>query len=271
LRRDPLSGRLVVVAPGRAKRPGAFPQLEPPPDPDELDDCPFCAGREDRTPPETLRLPAEGAWQVRVVPNLYPAFERQEVVVHTPQHARSITELSNEALALVADAWRTRAEAARAEGFAYVHAIVNEGRAAGASLPHTHSQLVWLREPPPPVLREGEMEGVTDGELVLERDGVVAICPAVSAEPYEMRVAPAERERDAFSSLLLPHALIVAGEAIRRLRAVEPGAPANLWLHDGPWWHLDVVPRLTVAAGIELGAGIHVNPLPPAEAAARLR
>jgi UDPglucose--hexose-1-phosphate uridylyltransferase len=261
----------VVVAPSRAKRPGAFPRLEPPPDADELADCPFCAGREDRTPPETLRLPAADDWQIRVVPNLYPAFERQEVVIHTPEHLRSIAELTGDALALVAEAWGLRAEAARAEGFAYVHALINEGRAAGASLPHTHSQVVWLREPPPAVVREGKMDAVTDGELVLERDGVVAVCPAVSSEPYELRIAPAAREQHGFTSRLLGTALGLAAEALRRLRAVEPGAPANLWLHDGSWWHIDIVPRLTVAAGIELGAGIYVNPLAPAEAAARLR
>jgi UDPglucose--hexose-1-phosphate uridylyltransferase len=265
-RRDPLSGRLVVVAPGRARRPGAFPKLEPPPDPDELGECPFCAGREDRTPPETLRLPAGGEWQVRVVPNLYPAFERQEVVVHTPEHLRSLAELSDDALALVAEAWRRRAE-----GADYVHAIVNEGRIAGSSLPHTHSQLVWLSEPPPEVAQEGAMDGVLEGKAVFERDGVAAVCPDVSTEPYEMRVAPVEREAGAFRSEHLAAALQAAAEALRRLRAVEPGAPANLWLHDGPWWHLHLVPRLTVAAGIELGAGIHVNPLPPEEAAIRLR
>jgi UDPglucose--hexose-1-phosphate uridylyltransferase len=267
VRRDPLSGRLVVTAPGRAGRPGAFPQLEPPPDPNELADCPFCAGKEDRTPPETLRLPDEGAWQVRVVPNLYPAFERQEVVIHTPEHMRSIAELSDGALSLIAEAWKRRAADARG----YVHAIVNEGRIAGSSLPHTHSQLVWLGEPPPAVAQEGAMEGVLDGEPVLERDGVAVICPTASVDPYEMRVAPVQPEAGAFASERLPVALHAAAEALRRLRAVEPGAPVNLWLHDGPWWHLHVVPRLTVAAGIELGAGIHVNPLPPAEAAARLR
>ena len=259
------------MAPGRASRPGAFPQLEPPPDPRELDDCPYCAGREDRTPPETLRLPAEGAWQVRVVPNLYPAFERQEVVVHAPHHVRSIADLSDDALALVAEAWRLRSAAAAAEGFAYVHAIVNEGRIAGSSLPHTHSQLVWLRESPPAVVGEGQMDGVTDGEVVLEREGLVAVCPDASAVAYEARIATAEREENAFASSLLAPALQLAAEMLRRLRAVEPEAPANLWLHDGPWWHIHVVPRLTVAAGIELGAGIHLNPLPPAEAAARLR
>jgi UDPglucose--hexose-1-phosphate uridylyltransferase len=208
---------------------------------------------------------------VRVVPNLYPAFERQEVVVHAPYHARSITELSDEQLGLVTEAWRARANAAQAEGFSYVHAIVNEGRAAGASLPHTHSQLVWLREPPPAVVTESEMAGVTGGELVLEREGVAAVCPDVSSDPYEMRIAPVEPQADAFESGLLATALQTAAESLRRLRALEPGAPANLWLHDGPWWHIHLVPRLTVAAGIELGAGIHVNPLPPAEAAARLR
>ncbi len=271
MRRDPLSGRLVVVAPARAKRPGAFPQLEPPPDPGELDECPFCAGREDRTPPETLRLPHEGNWQIRVVPNLYPAFERQEVVVHAPEHVRSIADLTSDQLALVAEAWSSRAAAARAEGFAYVHAIVNEGKAAGASLPHTHSQLVWLREPPPAVAVEGAMDAVADGEPVLEQGGLVALCPGISADPYEVRVAPERREADAFESPLLASALGLSAEIIRRVRAVEPDAPVNLWLHDGPWWHIDIVPRLRVAAGIELGAGIHVNPLPPGEAAARLR
>ena len=73
---------------------------------------------------------------MRVVPNLYPAFERQEVVVHTPRHARSLAELNEEELALVAEAWRLRRKAVP-DG--YLHALVNEGREAGASLPHTWS------------------------------------------------------------------------------------------------------------------------------------
>ena len=197
------------------------------------------------------------------MPNLYPAFERQEVVVHAPEHLRSITELSAEALSLVADAWRSRAAAARAEGYAYVHAIVNEGKAAGASLPHTHSQLVWLREPPPAVSLEGRMDAVTDGELVLEQAGLLALCPAVSADPYEVRVAPAAREPDAFASPLLKGALGMAAEVVQRLRAVEPGAPVNLWLHDGPWWHIDIVPRLTSPCRHRAGRG---NPREPAAA-----
>jgi UDPglucose--hexose-1-phosphate uridylyltransferase len=91
----------------------------------------------------------ELAWTVRVVPNLYPAFDRQEVVVHSPRHVRTFAELRDEEIAAVAVAWNARFDTAREEGFPYVHALINEGRAAGSSLPHSHSQLVWLREPPP--------------------------------------------------------------------------------------------------------------------------
>ena len=128
LRRDPLSGRLVVVAPGRSKRPGAFRRSPVEVTPEELESCPFCAGREERTPPETLRLPAGAEqWQVRVVPNLYPAFEGQEVVIHTPRHCQFVAELTDDEIAVVADAWQARA-AAR-EG--YLHAFVNERSEAG--------------------------------------------------------------------------------------------------------------------------------------------
>ena len=97
IREDPLTGRRVVIAPGRGGRPGAW--LAPPAEatPEELARCPFDAGREDQTPPETLRL--GDPWQVRVVPNLYPAFERQEVVIHTPEHLRSFADLSDEQVA----------------------------------------------------------------------------------------------------------------------------------------------------------------------------
>ena len=63
------------------------------------------------TPPQALVLPEEGDWSVRVVPNLYPAFARQEVVVHSPRHARSLAELEDTELDLVAEAWRRRADA----------------------------------------------------------------------------------------------------------------------------------------------------------------
>jgi UDPglucose--hexose-1-phosphate uridylyltransferase len=206
-----------------------------------------------------------------VVPNLYPALERQEVVVHTPEHLRSIAELDDDQLDLVAEAWQRRAAAARDEGFAYVHALVNEGREAGSSLPHTHSQLAWFRTMPPAPAEERNLSALLEGELVLERDGLVLLCPYASRLPYELLVAPAEPEAHAFESALLAPALRLLAEAIRRVRALEPGAPLNAWVHDVPWWHVELLPRLNVLAGIELGAGVYIDSLPPEEAAARLR
>jgi UDPglucose--hexose-1-phosphate uridylyltransferase len=201
---------------------------------------------------------------VRVVPNLYPAFERQEVVVHSPRHVRSFAELTDEELDAIAAAWQSRRESARFEGFAYVHALVNEGRDAGSSLPHSHSQLVWLREVPPAVEVErlaalGEL--LTAPELqILEEDGLRAVAHRAGRLPYETLIGGNPFE--------LEPALRLLREVVRRLRALEGAVPWNAWLHDT---HLELVPRLSVLAGVELGAGIYVNTVAPEDAAAALR
>jgi UDPglucose--hexose-1-phosphate uridylyltransferase len=113
---------------------------------------------------------------------------------------------------------------------------------------------------------------VAGGERVVGReDGVVAFCPAAGRAPYEVLVAPTSPEEHAFESALLPAALELLADSIRRLHSVEERVPLNAWLHTGSHWHLELVPRLTIAAGLELGAGVYVNPLPPEEAALRLR
>lgn len=246
----------MVVAPRRTKRPGGGNIPE--------DECPFCAGREDRTPPETLRV--GDPWRVRVFPNLYPALERQEVVVHTPDHRTSFADLDDEETALVAEAWEGRTRAAGDEGFGYVHALINEGRAAGASREHTHSQLVWLREPPPAV-REERPDGIgavlARGDLALaERGGLVLAVHPAGGAPYEMVVAGDGNLADGLALLRL---------GVERLRAVEGEVPWNAWLHAAERPHLHLVPRLSVMAGLELGAGIYVSTVAPEDAAVRLR
>jgi UDPglucose--hexose-1-phosphate uridylyltransferase len=249
----------------RARRPGAAVGRIEPVTPEELEECPFCAGREDRTPPHTLVLPSEGAWQVRVVPNLYPALDGQEVVVHVPRHARSLGELSDEEAILVAEAWQRRRAA---EPAGYLHAFVNEGRDAGSSLPHTHSQLAWLPGPPP------ETRDAVDRpqwSVVDEREGVMVACPYVSRVPYECVIAPSSPRTGAFTDDLLGPAVALLADAVRRLHSVVGLSPLNAWLHDGVDWHLELVPRLGVLAGLELGAGVYLNAVPPDEAATRLR
>jgi UDPglucose--hexose-1-phosphate uridylyltransferase len=265
-----------VIAPGRARRPGAFLGAIEDPTAEELESCPFDAGREDRTPPQALVLPEEGPWLVRVVPNLHPALERQEVVVHSPNHVRTFAELGDRELALLAEAWRRRFLAASDEGFSYVHAMINEGRFAGASLAHSHSQLVWLREPPPAAAREPATSGCAVCELVAQEDFVfaddgeiVAVCHPAGRAPFELLIAPREHDPEATDEFA--SALRLLREAIRRLRALKGAIPWNAWLHHGAHWHIEVVPRLTVFAGLELGAEIYVNVVAPEEAAADLR
>ena len=143
-------------------------------------------------------------------------------------------------------------------------ALLNEGREAGASLAHSHSQLVWLPEPPPARVQPR-------AELVFERDGVAVACPWASRVPYETVVAPIEPEAGALESESLAPALKLLADIVRRLQRLKGHVPLNAWLEQGEGdWRLVLFPRLTILAGLELGVGIHVNTLPPEEAAARL-
>ncbi len=289
LRRDPLSGRWVAFAPWRAQRPGAVHHRREPETPDERESCPFCEGREQQTPPETFavaaadRRPDTPGWSVRVVPNLYPAFEHHEVVVHTPRHARSFGELEPAEVRHVADAWRHRAAAARDAGYPYVQAVVNEGVAAGASLPHSHSQLAWLPEPPPLVAAERSHAAAcevcalldtaeAEGMLITRSDAAVAVAPTASRSPYEVLIAPVRHEPSALDGgRALADGLELLRDVLVRLTSVEGPLPLNAWLHDGDHWHLELVPRLSTPASLELGAGIYINSLLPEAAAERLR
>jgi UDPglucose--hexose-1-phosphate uridylyltransferase len=143
-----------------------------------------------------------------------------------------------------------------------VLALINEGRLAGASLPHSHSQLVWT-ETPAEALED--LPALLELHPVARRNGVVAAVHPVGAGPYECLIAPES------PSGQLADGLVLLRDVIRRLRQVEGARPWNAWRHPGPPWHLHLLPRLTALAGIELGAGIYVNVMPPARAAERLR
>ncbi len=147
---------------------------------------------------------------------------------------------------------------------------------------HSHSQLLWLREQPPVPAAEQvgggcrlcesiASEREEGSRVVLERDGLVLLCPYAGRTPYECLVAPLEHESGAFESSRLGGALALAAEALRRVYALTGPCAANLWLHDGGHWHLELLPRLTVFASLELGGGLYVNTLAPEKAATALR
>jgi UDPglucose--hexose-1-phosphate uridylyltransferase len=200
-----------------------------------------------------------------VVPNLYPALERQEVVIHGHGHRRSFAELPASTIDLVAEAWQRRARDAGGTVFPFI----NEGFEAGASLPHSHSQLAWLPGPPPAVTAE---RGLPEVVPVLERDGITAGCPRASRGPYELLIAPVSSEAEGLRSELLAPALRILAELAGRIRRIRGEAvPLNAWLHEGRHWHLEVLPRLSRIAGLELGADVFINPVAPETAAADLR
>jgi len=217
-----------------------------------------------------------------------------EVIVNAPDSVTSLAELSPEQVGVAMEAWRARM---RAHGdFACRHLIVNERREAGASLPHTHAQLYALSSVPAMVARERErfaayaaqtMGGNLLGDLVQEevrrRERIVAIddeavvmAPYASRVPFQLMLAPrrarARFEDDGPLGASLLHDVL---NRLRRLLGASP--PLNLWIRTAPrgadqfGWRIDVVPRLTHLAGLELGTGVHLCVVAPERAAAGLR
>jgi UDPglucose--hexose-1-phosphate uridylyltransferase len=169
LRKDPISGRWVIIASERSKRPDDFPGSSEPKPEAAAAFCPFCAGNESKTPPEvySLRtpgtLPDQEGWRVRVVPNKFPALARgdqpersqkgvfeamsgvgvHEVVIETPDHGLEMSDLSLTHLQEVIETFQARIASIEAEHqYQYVQVFKNKGREAGASLSHPHSQIV---------------------------------------------------------------------------------------------------------------------------------
>ena len=230
-------------------------------------------------------------------PNLFTAQAASgshEVIVNAPDAVASLVELTPDQLALAMETWRERMRAHA--GCACRHLIVNERKEAGASLPHTHAQLYALSFVPAMIARERErfssyavqtMGGNLLADLVQEevrrRDRVVAIdgeavvmAPYASRVPFQLMLAP-RRPRARFEDDgALGAALLydVLGR-LRRLFSASP--PLNLWVRTAPrgaehfCWRIDILPRLTHLAGLELGTGVHLNVVAPERAAALLR
>jgi UDPglucose--hexose-1-phosphate uridylyltransferase len=217
-----------------------------------------------------------------------------EVIINAPDPVTSLSELSDGQVEAAVDVWRARMR--EHSGAAYVHVIVNERREAGSSLPHTHAQLYALPFVPADVARERErfgayatrtMGGNLLADLVQEevrrRERIIAIdddcvlmAPYGARVPYQLLIAPRTprmrfEDEGPTGSAMLREAL---GRLARRLGAPPP---LNLWVRTAPQgaehfcWRIDIVPRLTHLAGLELGAGVYLNMVPPERAAADLR
>jgi UDPglucose--hexose-1-phosphate uridylyltransferase len=223
-----------------------------------------------------------------------PAHGAHEVIVNAPDSVTSLSDLTPEQVVGAVDVWGERM---RSHGqAAYVHLIVNERREAGASLPHTHAQLYALDFVPAAIARERErfgayttrtMGGNLLADLVQEevrrRERVVAIddetvlmAPYGARVPFQLLIAP-RTPRGRFEGEGPTGARMLHEALCRLARRLGASPPLNLWVRTAPRgaehfsWRIDILPRLTHLAGLELGAGVHLNIVPPERAAAELR
>jgi UDPglucose--hexose-1-phosphate uridylyltransferase len=224
-----------------------------------------------------------------------PARGAHEVVVNAPDPVSSLADLQADQVAAAMDVWRARMRA-HAEHASYVHVLVNERREAGASLPHTHAQVYALDFVPAQVARERErfgayaqrtmggnlLQDLVQEEVKLRRrtvaidDEAVLIAPYGSRLPFQLMLVP-RRPRARFEDDG-PTAAALLHDALGRLaRRLGHSPPLNLWVRTAPrgadefCWRIDIVPRLTHLAGLELGTGVHLNILAPEQAASELR
>ncbi len=240
LRKDPITGRWVIISTARQKRPNDFQVVRG--IPIGAADCPFCPGHEAMTPPEVLAYrngggPNAPGWDVRVVPNLYPAlqveggldregeglFDRMngigahEVIIETPDHTKTLATMSEADIERVLWAFRERIQDLKRDiRFRYILVFKNQGAGAGATLEHPHSQLIAL--PIVPDFVREELEGsrrhfdakercifcdIVGQELaarrrvILENADVVALAPYAPRLPFETWILP-KRHRGRF-------------------------------------------------------------------------
>src|SRR5262249_52431816 len=228
LRKDPIMGRWVIIAHERAKRPHDFKGEAQSAAEGGL--CPFCEGHEDKTPPEIIAYRERGTrpngpgWRIRVVPNKFPALKIEgnlnkrgegiydkmagigahEVIIESPRHHISMADLMEDSIREVLWVYRDRLVDLKKDN-RLVHGILfkNVGAAAGASLEHTHSQLIVT--PTVPISVWEEMTGAleffnyrgrciycdmyqqelsTESRIVLDTPHFTAFCPYASRFPF---------------------------------------------------------------------------------------
>ena len=324
LRKDPVVGRWVIISTERAKRPHEFP---PEPAPRREGVCPLCPGSERMTPPEIIGYrqggqPNDPNWTLRVVPNKFPAlriegdlgkaadgiYDRMhgigahEIVIESERHDVDLFELPEARFQDVLWAYRERLlDLKNDHRFKSVLIFKNHGAAAGASLTHSHSQLIALPVIPKRVMEE--MHGCREYyrfrdrclfcdivvqemdqkvRIVEETGEFLAFSPYAPRFPFETWIVP-KRHQCAYEMIEGDQAKSLAAvfrRTLRRLNLALENPPFNFIVHSAPFqeraadffhWHIEIMPKLTKVAGFEWGSGFYINPTPPEESAKFLR
>ena len=273
LRKDPVVGRWVVIAPERAQRPNAL--LRAPQERDEAT-CPFCPGNERLTPSEVMSQRSPSGWTLRVVPNRYPALRVEEtmarageglydsvagvgaheVVIETREHAQTLSQAPAAQLEAVLRAWQERiVDLSRDVRMKAILAFKNHGAPAGATLWHAHSQLVAVPFVPPALSDELSgarshfdrkercifcdilaQELADEERVVMETEGAVALSPWAARSPFETWILP-RPHRSSFESASARELAATARAIHALLRKIDVALEMpsfNLYLHTMP-------------------------------------
>ncbi len=325
LRKDPVVGRWVIISTERARRPHDFAPEE---ETVKGGFCPFDPGNEKVTPPEIIAYrqpgtqPDSEGWTLRVVANKFPALVIEgtlskvgeglydkmngigahEVIIETPHHEETLSTMAVDRFADVLRAYRDRIiDLSRDPRFRYILIFKNQGRSAGASLEHSHSQLIAL--PVIPEIASEELNGskryysyrdrcvycdIVRQELeakvrvITENQDFLVCAPYAPRSPFEVWIIPKEHNAvyTELEEAKFPSLARIFSETLKRLDKALDSRPYNFMLHTSPLkenhqdyyhWHFEIVPKLTRIAGFEWGSGFYINPTPPEEAARFLR
>ncbi len=326
LRKDSILDRWVIISTDRAKRPSDYAK-----EPVVIkggSSCPFCAGNEGKTPPEITALRPDGSrpdtpgWTVRVVPNKFPALQpdgnaertgdglfvrvdgvgAHEVIIESPDHQASLAQLPEKSIEDVLTVFRDRmVDLKNDPRFKYVLIFKNYGLDAGASLEHSHTQLIALPLVPKQVREELDaardyhrrhqrcvfcdiirQEKQTQARVVSEDEHFLTVAPYAPRFPFETWILP--KQHGAFFEDTAAGAYLHLARALKQLllRADQllDRPPYNFFLHTSAMreetglyyhWHIEYMPKLTRMAGFEWGTGFYINATPPEESARALR
>ncbi|MCL4557090.1 MAG: galactose-1-phosphate uridylyltransferase [Deltaproteobacteria bacterium] len=326
LRKDPILGRWIIISTERSKRPSDFDETHS--EKSENGFCPFDHGNEDKTPHEILAIRKDGSlpdrpgWSLRVVPNKFPALKIEgdlnregngmydkmsgigahEVIIETSEHSRIMSAFPIQTMKDVLWTYRERIrDLKRDRRFKYILIFKNHGAAAGASLEHTHSQLIAL--PIIPITVEEELHGSKDyyeykercifcdmirqeiaekERLVTQNVDFIAFTPYASRFPFETWLLPRRHfsHYETASDDMLESLANIFLEVIGKLDRALDHPSFNFILHTSPLtsdqidyyhWHFEIIPVLTKVAGFEWGTGFFINPTSPEQAASYLR
>lgn len=323
LRRDPISGRWVIISIERGKRPSDFGMRI---SPKKGGFCAFCEGNERTTPPEILAFRSDGkgpntpGWTLRIVPNKFPALNIEgqlnrvgdgiydkmngvgahEVFIECPDHNLTLSTMPLKSVEDVLLAFNQRINDLKNDPrFKYVLVFKNEGDDAGASLEHTHSQLIAL--PIVPHLVEEELhqskhyyeykercifcdvihqETASKTRITFENEDFIAISPFAPRSPFEILILPKRHESSFTQDRNFNLLAQIIQQTLKQIDKVLNLPPYNMMIHTSPFkeenndyyhWHIEIIPKLTKIAGFEWGSGFYINPTPPEEAAKFMR